>query len=177
LPGVAIPVRATETFAGLVVDCVGIANSERAAATNRDTSDVVPGLLVYRHLGSHHIAGFDASNGPGAHAVAVRETACRQLGPPVVPSGARLDCEPRLLPAGERADLTNTPPALIEDEHRHFRLLNFALSGLMTLPLRAISPRECCRPAFEQDPFRANPWLVCLAFKNIRTPVLNPSAT
>jgi hypothetical protein len=58
------------------------------------------------------------------------------------------------------------PLALIEDEYRQFRLLNFALTGLVTLPLRAISPRECCKPAFEQDPFRANPWLVCcLAFE------------
>jgi hypothetical protein len=58
------------------------------------------------------------------------------------------------------------PLALIEDQCRQFRLLNFALTGLVTPSLRAIFPRECCGPAFEQDPFRANPWLVCcLAFE------------
>jgi hypothetical protein len=41
-----------------------------------------------------------------------------------------------------------------------------AFTGLVTLPLRTVSPRECCRPAFEQDPFRAYPRLVCcLAFE------------
>jgi hypothetical protein len=39
LPGVAIAVRAMEKFAGFDVDSVGIAHSERAAATDRDTSN------------------------------------------------------------------------------------------------------------------------------------------
>jgi hypothetical protein len=36
------------------------------------------------------------------------------------------------------------PLALIDNEYRQLRLLNFALTGLVTLSLRAISPRESC---------------------------------
>jgi hypothetical protein len=43
LPGVAMAVRAMEKFAVLGVDSVGIAHSERAAATNHE-SNVVPGF-------------------------------------------------------------------------------------------------------------------------------------
>jgi hypothetical protein len=55
---------------------------------------------------------------------------------------------------------------LSRNECRQLRVVNFALTGLVTLPLRAISPRESCRPAFEQHPFRAYPGLVLgLAFE------------
>jgi hypothetical protein len=80
LPGVAIAVRAMEKFAVPGVDCVGIAHSQRAAATNRGTSNVGPGLVACWHLDSPHIAGLEASNGPGAHAVTARKTVCRQFG-------------------------------------------------------------------------------------------------
>ena len=79
MPSVAIAVRAMEKFAVLGADSVGIAHSERAAATNRDTSNVGPGLLACWHLGSHNIAGLEASDGLGAHAVAAWQTVCRQL--------------------------------------------------------------------------------------------------
>jgi hypothetical protein len=36
-----------------------------------------------------------------------------------------------------------------------------AITGLVAPPLRAISPRQCCRPAFEQNPLRAYPRRVC----------------
>jgi hypothetical protein len=68
LPGVAIAVRAMEKFAVLGVDSLGIAHSERAAATNRDTSNVGPGLLACWHLGSQHVASLEALNGLSAHA-------------------------------------------------------------------------------------------------------------
>jgi hypothetical protein len=58
------------------------------------------------------------------------------------------------------------PLTLIENEYRQLCLRYFALTGPVTLPLRAVSPRQCCGPAFEQDPFRAYPRLVCcLAFE------------
>jgi hypothetical protein len=100
-PGVAIAVRAMEKFAVLGVDSLGIAHSQRAAATDRKTSNVVPDRLACWHLGSHHVAGLEASNGVRADARAARQTVCRQLGQ-VVPSSACLDCERRLLPADER---------------------------------------------------------------------------
>jgi hypothetical protein len=189
LAGVAIAVRAMEKFAVLGIDWVGIAHSQRAAATNRDTSNVVPGFLAGWHLGSRHVAGLEASNGPGAHARA-RETVCRQLGPAVGPSCARLDCERRLLPADERSELIYAvlqadrervaamynrpaafekqvspllgarhyrPPALIEDEYRQISSPKLLVRG--PLPFAGNLPRG-------QDPFRANPWLVCcLAFE------------
>jgi hypothetical protein len=46
-----------EKFAGLGVDSVGIAHSERAAGTNRDSPNVDSGLLACWHFGSHHVAG------------------------------------------------------------------------------------------------------------------------
>jgi hypothetical protein len=108
LPGAATAARAMEKFAVLGVDSVGIAHSQRAAATNRGTSKVGSGVVACWHLGSHHVAGLEASNGLGPQAVAARETVCRQLGPAVVRSCARLDCERRLLPADARPVLTNT---------------------------------------------------------------------
>jgi hypothetical protein len=47
---VAIVVRAMEKFAALGVDAVGIAHSQKAAATNRDTFNVGPGRLARWHL-------------------------------------------------------------------------------------------------------------------------------
>jgi hypothetical protein len=73
LPGVAIAVRAMEKFAIPGVDCVGIAYSQRAAATNRNTSNVGPGLVACWQLGSHCVAGLETSNGLGALAVAARQ--------------------------------------------------------------------------------------------------------
>jgi hypothetical protein len=67
LPVVAIAVRGMEKFAVLGVGSVGMAHSERAAATNRDTN-VVPGLVACWHLGPHHVAGSEASNRLGPHA-------------------------------------------------------------------------------------------------------------
>jgi hypothetical protein len=52
--------------------------SEKAAASNRDASNVVPGLLA-----CWHVAGLEASNGLGAYAVAARKTVRRQPGPAV----------------------------------------------------------------------------------------------
>jgi hypothetical protein len=73
LPGVAIAVRAMEKFAIPGLDCAAVAHSQRAAATNRNTSNVGPGPLPCWHLGSHRVAGLEASNGLGALAVAARE--------------------------------------------------------------------------------------------------------
>jgi hypothetical protein len=60
------------------------------------------------------------------------------------PAAFEKQASPRLAARHDR-----WPLALIEDEYRQFRLLNFALSS--DAALRAISPPECCRPAFEQD--------------------------
>jgi hypothetical protein len=67
-------------FAVFGVDSVGIAHSERAARTNRDSPDVDPSLLVFWHFGPHHVAGLKAANGLGAHTIAARETVCRKIG-------------------------------------------------------------------------------------------------
>jgi hypothetical protein len=66
-----------ERFAVLGVDCVGIADSERAAGTNGDSSHRRPSCLW--HLGSHYVAGLQDSNGLGAHAVTRRGMAYAKL--------------------------------------------------------------------------------------------------
>jgi hypothetical protein len=49
-----------EKFAVLSVDSLGIAHSDRATGTNRDSPDMDSGLLAFWHLGPHHVAGLKA---------------------------------------------------------------------------------------------------------------------
>jgi hypothetical protein len=125
LPGVAMAARAIEKFAVV----------EAAAATNRDTSNVGPGLLARWHSGS--LAGFQAPNRLGAHA-GVRGKPCavsfldailkadRHRVAAIHRCPAAFDKQASLIFAARH----DRPLAPIEDECRQLRLLNFALTGL-----------------------------------------------
>jgi hypothetical protein len=91
LPGVAIAGRAMEKFAVLGFDSVGIAHSERAADTNRDASNVVPGLLacwqahpwLYTQAGHQETTNADnVVTGAGSFSLScfIRATSRRLLG-------------------------------------------------------------------------------------------------
>jgi hypothetical protein len=90
------------------------------------------------------------------------------------PDRLRAAAGPILEADRERMQFVHDRPAAVEQQMRpvhrtrHQRLLvliqneDFQLlhskdapTGLSTLPFRAVSPRQCCRLAFEQNPFRA----------------------
>jgi hypothetical protein len=170
-----------EKFAVLGVDSVGIAHSQRAAATNRDTSNVGPGRLACWDLGSHHVAGLEASpslvsklkqaenlrrlvailvgdDGNAGGLAAAVELHSERLN--ITPDAVlQADGEPVAPAAFDKQPLLaarhDRPLALIEDEYRQFRLLNLALTGPLPCgqsPLGNVADRRLSKTRFVPIP-------------------------